>query len=1094
VRFHSFVRLVIILALLFSVSMVISCAGGPKVAISTLTVVPVKLAPDQAVTIGANVLNSGKKSEVYSATLKINDAVVETKQITVGAGETQLLSFQYTAKTLGAFRVDVNGQAGSFNVVKPAAFTTESLTVSPDSPLTGGEITASVKVQNTGELSGSYVATFKVDGKDIKTTTVSLDAGGSQTVSFSYLGDTSGKHVFDINGLTKEIKVLKPAEFKGTAVTVNPNSILPGQTVTIEASVTNGGDLKDTRNVAMLVNGSETGSKSLTLEPGASGKVAYTLTPDTAGSYNIEVLGATGSLTVNAFSKYTSKYLYYTISYPPDYTVKEANSQTVAIEKTGVGGISVLVDRVSTSMTPKGYFDAIAQGKKKQLPDWTVISQADVIENGTVIGYKYDYSNTVDGKKWLGKGMIVKKAEFGYYAVFTTYDTEWEKNKAVASKCVDSFAPPKSFAGSYNNPTLGIALTLPTEWNVTETGSSAVPLYILSPYNQSMVEGLMIVESVSSEMTAKLYADTSVKSAIAAGWSQGPGGNFAFSNNKVGYETYLFATITGGISYKYRYYSLVSDGRVYLFRFGAPDANMTAQSNSIIQLVKSLVVSKPGGVEGVNRNEALFMLDGDIPTLDPALVETGPGDIIGAIFSGLVSIDKNLKVVPDLAESWKVSDDGKIYTFTLRKNAKFHDGRQVTAADFKYSWERACDPIVKSPKASSFLADIVGAKERLAGSTSAISGIKVIDDYTLEVTIDAAKPYFLGELAQPVAFVVDKANVARGATWYEQPNGTGAFKMKTWQKDTLIVLERNDSFYLGPAKLKNLVFKLFAGNSMQLYENGEIDITSVYTTNLDKVLDTTNPLNKELVTGFSYDVSYVGFNVSKAPFDDLKIRQAMAMAIDVNKILEVTQKGQAERATGFVPPGIPGNNPALQPMAYDLEKAKQLIKESKYGSADKVPAITMYVPYGVSATQQAIIGMWQSLGLQVKTEVISNLEDYYARFHRKEFQTYVSSWRADYIDPQDFLEIFFQSKSPENGFAYNNPAVDAALAKAGIEKVESTRIQMYQDIEKMVLADLPAVPLGWKDKSYTLVKPYVKGWVALPVDINIWREISVLPH
>ena len=147
----------------------------------------------------------------------------------------------------------------------------------------------------------------------------------------------------------------------------------------------------------------------------------------------------------------------------------------------------------------------------------------------------------------------------------------------------------------------------------------------------------------------------------------------------------------------------------------------------------------------------------------------------------------------------------------------------------------------------------------MAGTASAISGIRVIDDYTLEVTIDAAKPYFLGELAQPVAFVVDKTNVAKGASWFEQPNGTGPFKMKTWEKDTLIVLERNDSFYLEPAKLKNLVFKLFAGNSMQLYENGEIDITSVYTTNLDKVLDTSNPLNKELVTGFVYDVSYIGF-------------------------------------------------------------------------------------------------------------------------------------------------------------------------------------------------------------------------------------------
>jgi ABC-type oligopeptide transport system substrate-binding subunit len=138
--------------------------------------------------------------------------------------------------------------------------------------------------------------------------------------------------------------------------------------------------------------------------------------------------------------------------------------------------------------------------------------------------------------------------------------------------------------------------------------------------------------------------------------------------------------------------------------------------------------------------------------------------------------------------------------------------------------------------------------------------------------------------------------------------------------------------------------------------------------------------------------------------------------------------------------------------------------------------------------------MWQALGLQVNTQIISNLEDYYARLHRKEFQVYVSGWNADYIDPQNFLEIFFQSQSPQNSFAYNNPEVDAALAKAGAEQDAATRIKMYQDIEKTVLSDFPVVPLWWNIKDYTLVKPYVQGYSAFPIDINIWRELSVKPH
>ena len=154
----------------------------------------------------------------------------------------------------------------------------------------------------------------------------------------------------------------------------------------------------------------------------------------------------------------------------------------------------------------------------------------------------------------------------------------------------------------------------------------------------------------------------------------------------------------------------------------------------------------------------------------------------------------------------------------------------------------------------------------------------------------------------------------------------------------------------------------------------------------------------------------------------------------------------------------------------------------------------MYVYYGVDPTEQAIIGMWQALGLKVNTQVISDLDDYYARLHNQEFNTYQSSWRADYVDPQNFLEIFFQSQSPQNGGAYNNPDVDAALAKAAAEMDPATRITMYQDIEKMILNDLPSYPLYWKVKTYTLVKPYVQGYIALPVDVNIWRDLSVLPH
>jgi oligopeptide transport system substrate-binding protein len=168
-------------------------------------------------------------------------------------------------------------------------------------------------------------------------------------------------------------------------------------------------------------------------------------------------------------------------------------------------------------------------------------------------------------------------------------------------------------------------------------------------------------------------------------------------------------------------------------------------------------------------------------TLDPATAsEATSQGYIQQIYSGLVTLDDKLNPVPDIAASWKIDTTGKVYTFTLRKDVQFHFGRQVTAGDFKYAWERACNPQTGSQTALTYLGDIVGASEMLAGTATSLSGVRVIDDYTLEVTITASHPYFLYKLGYSTAFVVDKYNVDQGANWWQTPNGTGPFKLKSW--------------------------------------------------------------------------------------------------------------------------------------------------------------------------------------------------------------------------------------------------------------------------------------------------------------------------
>src|SRR4030042_1537657 len=162
----------------------------------------------------------------------------------------------------------------------------------------------------------------------------------------------------------------------------------------------------------------------------------------------------------------------------------------------------------------------------------------------------------------------------------------------------------------------------------------------------------------------------------------------------------------------------------------------------------------------IPQEDTLVLFDTGPLTLDPAISqEAGSHMYIMQIFSGLVAFDQDMNLVPDIAERWGTDNDGRTYTFYLREGVKFHNGDEVTASDFKYSWERACRPETKSPTAATYLNDIIGVKEMLAGETEEIEGIEVVGDYTLRVTIDSPKAYFLAKLTYPVVFVVDKANV-----------------------------------------------------------------------------------------------------------------------------------------------------------------------------------------------------------------------------------------------------------------------------------------------------------------------------------------------
>jgi oligopeptide transport system substrate-binding protein len=484
-------------------------------------------------------------------------------------------------------------------------------------------------------------------------------------------------------------------------------------------------------------------------------------------------------------------------------------------------------------------------------------------------------------------------------------------------------------------------------------------------------------------------------------------------------------------------------------------------------------------------------------TLDPAISgDATSHEYIVQLFGGLVRLGDGLEPAPDIAQSWQVSDDGRTYTFYLRDDVVFHDGTEVTADDFEYSWERACDPDIDSQTAPIYLGDIVGVEEVLAGEAEDISGVEVVDDFTLKVTIDEPKSYFLSKLTYPTAFVVDSVNAESGGEWWRDPNGTGPFKLRQWEKDNSLVLERNELYYGEVAKIDFVVFQLFGGVPMNMYELGEIDVTGVSISYIDKVADERGPFYQDLKVVPQLSFSYIGFDCSEPPFDDVNIRRAFSHAVDKDKVVSLVFRDMMQRADGILPPGMPGFNEDLSGLDFDVERAKQLITDSEYGDVSNLPPIILTtLGWGaeISGGLEAVISQWRdNLGVEVEVRQLEPQRFLYHLSEEKDEMFYMG-WVADYPHPQDFLDVLFRSGAENNYGEYSNPDVDALLDRANVEMDGEVSFALYQQAEQVIVDDAACLPL-WFRENYVLVKPYVSGYELTPMGFALLNRVSVLPH
>ena len=636
--------------------------------------------------------------------------------------------------------------------------------------------------------------------------------------------------------------------------------------------------------------------------------------------------------------------------------------------------------------------------------------------------------------------------------------------------------------GLYENTTEGFSILLPNGWIGHENETKTPLLSIETAEDVPQANAQLWIFTLSDDSSAEAWADgqigqygpDEIRSSEPAIYEE------ADSGRRV-----TMATTQESGTVTFEVWTVVVRGsQVFLLRVRTEEESWPAVQPQANAFTDSFTLLTPMPF-GASREDSLFQYWGEIISIDPALSRQGAGDLVGSIFSGLVKLDTDLQVVPDLAQGWEVSADRTVYTFTLRENARFHDGRAVTAHDIRYSWERALHPDTDSPVAETYLGDIVGAKALATGEADSLEGVKVLDDRTLQVTITDPYPFFLSKLTYPTSFVVDRGNVERGEDWTDAPNGTGAFKLKVWQKDQLLVLERNEDWYGGTPKLAHAVYRIFAGSPIQMYERGEIDLTYIGVNNIDRARDPANALNEDLREGTELCTYYLGFNISQPTFDDPEFRQALTLALDMDKYLEVSLKGLSKRAAGFVPPGMFAYNEALDPSPFDLETARQLLRESEYGGMENPPPVKSFAGSG------AIHWSWRELlGLEVESITVFEFSDFLERLDNEEFGVFTAGWCADYPDPQNFLHVLFHSESAENRFGYSNEQVDALLEEASVEADPDRRASLYQQAEQLILEDWVAVPLRHTSNN-VLVRPYVKGFELTPIGVPQLHNISI---
>ena len=500
----------------------------------------------------------------------------------------------------------------------------------------------------------------------------------------------------------------------------------------------------------------------------------------------------------------------------------------------------------------------------------------------------------------------------------------------------------------------------------------------------------------------------------------------------------------------------------------------------------TLIVVKPSPLRTQDRDhgaaDAVYRrpLGHDPKTLDPARVsDIYSLSVSQQIFDGLVQYDSALTIVPALAEFWRASRDGLVWTFNLRPGVRFHHGREVNADDVVYSFARILDPKTRSGAAELFL-NVKGAREFREGRAKSVSGLSALDRRTVQVTLDEGVAPFVAIAAVGHAKIVPRDLVeAQGEAFGAQPVGTGPFRFARWDRGREIVLEANGDYFDGAPRLSRLVFRIFPGEQRDAmqdeFQKGNLEDAPV-PARVDR---------RALATGGGYiyvkrpmiSARFYGFNTRAKPLNDRRIRQAIVQAIDREAIVESVYMGQVTFARGVLPPGMLAFNPRLTGYPYDPQRARELLAQAGYPAGRGLPPLAIWsgARQADIVREHALIKKWlAAVGITADFQYNTDWQAFSKMLDEGKLPIFLYAWYADVPDPDNFLTKLFHSKSPRNFFGYANPVVDDLLASARSASDVQKRVELYRRAEQLILDDAPIVPVF--HRAYErLFQPYVRS-------------------